>query len=49
MILKVSLACALSTLFVAIVVANAIALPPKKIGQPTAPTPWVTTIFKNPH
>ena len=46
MILKLSLACALSSLFFAIVVANAIALPPNKIAQPTT---WVTTVFKNPH
>jgi hypothetical protein len=46
MILKLSLACVLSSLFVALVVANAIALPPKKIAQPTG---WVTIVFKNPH
>jgi hypothetical protein len=46
MILKLSLACALSTLLVAIVVANAVALPTKKPAQATG---WVTTVFKNPH
>jgi hypothetical protein len=48
MILKLSLACAFSTLLVAVVVANAIALPPKK-PAPAQPTPWVTMVFKNPH
>ena len=46
MILKLSLACVLSTLLVAIVVANAVALPTKKSVQATG---WVTTVFKNPH
>jgi hypothetical protein len=46
MILKLSLACALSTLLVVIVVANAVALPPKKPAQATG---WVTTVFKYPH
>ena len=46
MILKFSLACALSTLLVAIVVANAVALPTKKPAQATG---WVTTVFENPH
>jgi hypothetical protein len=46
MILKLSLACVLSTLLVAIVVANAVALPTKK---PAEGTGWVTTAFKNPH
>jgi hypothetical protein len=46
MILKLFLACALSTLLVAVVVANAVALPPKKSVQPSG---WVTTVFKNPH
>jgi hypothetical protein len=46
MILKLSLACALSTLFLGAVIANAIALPPKKAVEPTG---WVTTVFKNPH
>jgi len=46
MALKLSLACGLSTLFLGIVIANAVALPPKKPPQSTA---WVTTVFKNPH
>jgi hypothetical protein len=46
MILKLFLASALSTLLVAIVVANAVALPPKKSAQATG---WVTTVLKNPH
>jgi hypothetical protein len=46
MILKLSHACVLSTLLVAIVVANAVALPAKKPAQATG---WVTTVFKNPH
>ena len=39
MIVKLSLACALSTLIVAIVVASAAALPPKTSAQATG---WVT-------
>ena len=46
MILKLSLACALSTLFLGIVIANAIALSPKAPDQSSG---WVTTVFKNPH
>jgi len=46
MMLKLSLACALSTLFLGLVIANAIALPPKTPDQPSG---WVTTVFKNPH
>jgi hypothetical protein len=46
MILKLSLAAALSTLFLGLVVANAIALPPRKAIEPIG---WVTTVFKNPH
>jgi hypothetical protein len=46
MVLKLCLACVLSTLLVAIVVANAVALPPEKPAQATG---WVTTVFKNPH
>jgi hypothetical protein len=46
MTLKLSLAGAVSTLFVGIVVANAVALPPKNLDHPTG---WITTVFKNPH
>ena len=46
MALKLSLACAISTLFVGIVVVNAVTLPPRKPAQETG---WVTTVFKNPH
>jgi hypothetical protein len=46
MMLKFSIACALSTLFLGLVIANAIALSPKAPDQPTG---WVTTVFKNPH
>ena len=46
MALKLSLACVVTTLFLGIVVANALALSPKK---PVQPTGWVTTVFKNPH
>ena len=44
--LKLSIACMLSALFLGVVIANAVALPPKK---PDQPTDWVTTVFKNPH
>ena len=46
MAFKLPLACAVSILFVGIVVVNAVALSPKK---PVQETGWVTTVFKNPH
>jgi hypothetical protein len=48
MILKISVASALSTtLFLGIVIANAIdATPPPK--KPAEPAGWVTMVFKNP-
>jgi hypothetical protein len=46
MALKLSIACVLSTLLLGIVIANAVALPPKKSDRPTG---WVTTVFKHRH
>jgi hypothetical protein len=48
MVLKLSIACALSALFLGLVIANAVALPLKSL-DPISRTGWVTTVFKNPH
>lgn len=45
MALKLSLACALSALFLGIAIANAVALPAHKADGSTG---WVTTVLKNP-
>jgi hypothetical protein len=47
MTLKLSIACILSTLFLGVVIADAVDAPlPKRTGEPAT---WITTVFKNPH